>query len=228
MACGIYAIKNKINDKMYIGQSICIEKRFIRHKCNLKNKKHKNIHLQNSYNKYGIENFEYIIIEECEEKDLSKKEQKWINSTKEIYNSQLHVIDKHGLKNPFYGKKHSDESKEKMSTWKKKHYVGKNNPNYGKKNSKDTLIKMSEGRSKKLKKKDVLEIVSLLKEGVMHKEIADIFKVNRTVITRISNGSRWTNVTGGPVVPVVYENGKRKQNKFHIKNKSESKKNGRK
>lgn len=53
MTIGIYQIKNKINGKVYIGQSINIEKRLKRHLNDLRKLKHRNQHLQNAFNKYG-------------------------------------------------------------------------------------------------------------------------------------------------------------------------------
>lgn len=49
---GIYCIKNKINDKLYIGSSSNIHKRFICHKYALRKDKHHNKPLQHSFNKY--------------------------------------------------------------------------------------------------------------------------------------------------------------------------------
>lgn len=79
MTCGIYAIINKKNKKIYIGLSKDIEKRFKEHKRDLKGNYHRNRHLQNSYNKYGIENFIFKIMEECLESQLNEKEIFWIN-----------------------------------------------------------------------------------------------------------------------------------------------------
>ena len=75
---GIYAIKNIINNKMYIGQSINIERRWKIHKCKLNHLKHPNKHLQNEWNKYGKENFVFEIIEKYDSKLLKEKEEYWI------------------------------------------------------------------------------------------------------------------------------------------------------
>ena len=48
--CGIYCITNTSNNKIYIGQSIDIEKRFAGHQRDLSKNKHFNPHLQRSYN----------------------------------------------------------------------------------------------------------------------------------------------------------------------------------
>lgn len=77
--CGIYKITNKINGKCYIGQSIDIIKRWkTEYKWYQINK-----HLLAAFNKYGLENFNFEIIEECEPNLLNEREKFWIS----IYNS---------------------------------------------------------------------------------------------------------------------------------------------
>ena len=80
MTCGIYLISNLINNKIYVGQSINIEKRWRQHKRELKNNIHENKKLQNAWNKYGEENFEFSIACECEEKQLNTLEQYYVFS----------------------------------------------------------------------------------------------------------------------------------------------------
>ena len=208
--CGIYAIRNTINGKMYVGKSTNVPNRFIRHKTLLKNSKHFNRHLQRSYQKYGKIQFEYVLLEECEKNNLSSKEQEWIDKIgiNGLYNHQLEVKDLHHDRNPFYGKTHTEKTKSAMSAAKKKLYIGSGNPNYGKKHSQETRTKMSEGRGR-LDRNKVTEIVQLLKQDVRHQEIADKYNIARTAITRIANGTRWANVTGGPVALVVYVDGQR-------------------
>lgn len=58
---GIYCIKNKINNKVYIGKAINVENRFKNHIKNLNNNSHKNKHLIASWNKHGERNFEFSI-----------------------------------------------------------------------------------------------------------------------------------------------------------------------
>jgi group I intron endonuclease len=76
--CAIYMIRNKINNKLYIGCAVDYKRRFIEHKSKLKLNKHYNNYLQRNWNKYGGENFEYIIIEICEKCQLKQKEILWI------------------------------------------------------------------------------------------------------------------------------------------------------
>ncbi len=63
--CGIYCIKNKVNNKVYIGKSKNIYRRIHQHLYDLKNKrtKNENSHFLNAWYKYGNENFEYFILE---------------------------------------------------------------------------------------------------------------------------------------------------------------------
>lgn len=79
MSIGIYKIKNLLNGNVYIGQSVDIEKRWSTHKAELKNNYHHNIHLQNAWNKYGEENFEFSIVEECNINQLDEREIYWIS-----------------------------------------------------------------------------------------------------------------------------------------------------
>jgi group I intron endonuclease len=76
----IYMIRNKVNGKVYIGQTVRnISRRFSEHM-----KKPINNHLNNAYNKYGKENFEFIVLETCDTlEELNKKEKYYI----ELYDS---------------------------------------------------------------------------------------------------------------------------------------------
>ena len=83
---GIYKITNLINQKVYIGQSINIQQRWEEHKYYSSNEK---TLLQKAFKKYGIDNFNFEVIEECDIKDLDDKEIYWIkyyDSFKNGYN----------------------------------------------------------------------------------------------------------------------------------------------
>lgn len=79
MASGVYIIINTINGKVYVGSSIDVEKRFGEHKSGLRNKSHKNIYLQNAWNKYGEDAFEFKALEYIEESLLLEREQFWMD-----------------------------------------------------------------------------------------------------------------------------------------------------
>lgn len=79
---GIYKITCIPNNKIYIGSSKNIKKRFFNHISSLKHGKHENAYLQHAFNKYGIDNFKFEVIEECLLEELIQREQYWIDKLK--------------------------------------------------------------------------------------------------------------------------------------------------
>jgi group I intron endonuclease len=121
---GIYLIINCINGKIYVGSSSNISNRFFVHRWELENNKHHNQHLQNAWNKYGEDAFQFCTVEECELSQLIEIEQKWINSNTLGYNVRRIADSNIGIKHPnrtkfsippnWMGKKHSEETKRKI------------------------------------------------------------------------------------------------------------------
>lgn len=95
MTMGIYKFTNKINNKVYVGQSVNIEKRYRDHltACFNTNDKCYSTKFYRALRKHGEENFNREIIEEVQEPGLlNEKEAYWIeqyNSYKKGYNSTL-------------------------------------------------------------------------------------------------------------------------------------------
>lgn len=85
---GIYKIENIINHKKYIGQSIDIYKRWERHKhiFNNKNSHSYEYPLYKDIRKYGLENFDFKIIEECDKDLLDEREKYWIKYYDSFFN----------------------------------------------------------------------------------------------------------------------------------------------
>jgi group I intron endonuclease len=110
--CGIYYIKNTINDKYYVGQSRNIKRRWRREKLELNGDADAwNIHLQRAWKKYGQDNFEFSIIETCIPEQLDEREQFWIafyNSYDDGYNQSLGGGGVSGWR-------HTDESRTKIA-----------------------------------------------------------------------------------------------------------------
>ena len=79
MACGIYKFTNKINGKIYIGQSVNIDRRITEHFC-----RHDGTPFHLALEKYGKENFIIEILEECKPEELNEKEKYYIS----LYNSE--------------------------------------------------------------------------------------------------------------------------------------------
>jgi group I intron endonuclease len=122
---GIYQIKNLLDGKIYIGSSFDTKKRMGVHLSRLRKNKHCNKHLQNAWNKYGEENFEFKILLYCEPFELLRYEQWFIDNLKPEYNilptagSCLGVkqTSEHIEKRTKYirGNKMSDEARHNMS-----------------------------------------------------------------------------------------------------------------
>lgn len=78
----IYAIKNLINNKMYIGSTKSLKSRKYEHFYQLKKGTHHSEHLQKSYNKYGKSNFAFYILLECSPEERKEKELYYIELNK--------------------------------------------------------------------------------------------------------------------------------------------------
>ena len=146
----IYKIVNKITKEFYVGSTLYPNKRKKQHFNDLKHEKHHSIYLQRAYNKYGIENFEFIIVKKVNietEIDLRNLEERYIkfcwNSGK-LYNvskvgcggdnltyhpmlTEIREKQKKSIKQRWDSK--TDKEKEEYS----KKMKGRGNPNFGNK-----------------------------------------------------------------------------------------------
>lgn len=113
---GIYQIRNILNNDLYIGQSADFRSRKYNHYSGLKNNKSRHNILQNAINKYGIENFVFEILIYCEDFELTRYEQFFVNKYDPKYNVLKECVDS------CKGVKRSEEIKEKMSKEQKKRY----------------------------------------------------------------------------------------------------------
>lgn len=91
---GIYKIINKVDGKYYVGSSCGIINRWYIHKYQLNKNIHTNDRLQNTWNKYGENNFEFLIIEKCKPEQLLVIEQKYLTIAKKekIFSYNLSFI----------------------------------------------------------------------------------------------------------------------------------------
>ena len=89
----IYKITNKINGKVYIGQTIKpVEKRFSQHRHNYTKSYFSQLTLYKAFKKYGLDNFAFEEIESVDDSLLDEREKYWIsfyNSYYDGYNSTL-------------------------------------------------------------------------------------------------------------------------------------------
>ena len=91
--CGIYKIKNKVNGKCYIGQSVDIFSRWSQEKRGCINE-----YVVRSFNKYGLDNFEFSILKECKRDELNEWEIYFIKEYESTNESKGYNLDSGGLK----------------------------------------------------------------------------------------------------------------------------------
>lgn len=80
MQGGIYQIRCLVNDKVYIGSAVNFRMRWKNHRVGLLGGSHHNWHLQNAWQKYGVGQFVFEILQVIENKeDLIRIEQEWLD-----------------------------------------------------------------------------------------------------------------------------------------------------
>ena len=104
---GIYKITSPSN-KVYIGQSIDIERRF-RHYKRMVCKEQIKIH--NSLLKYGVDAHIFEVLELCEIEELNNRERHY----QDLYDSVANGLNLLYVKSEHFNGGHSDESKKKIS-----------------------------------------------------------------------------------------------------------------
>lgn len=75
-SCGIYCFIHRASGKVYVGQTVRVGKRIRQHIWQSENNPITNFHKY--LNKYGVEEFDFEMIEECSPEQLGEKELFWI------------------------------------------------------------------------------------------------------------------------------------------------------
>lgn len=99
---GIYCIENKVNNKVYIGQSINVHKRINTHKYLLRTGTHSNIYLQRSFDKHGKDSFDFKVIELCDVDKLNSLEKRYIKMFNSLYSQEGYNLTTGGDSNYSY------------------------------------------------------------------------------------------------------------------------------
>lgn len=107
--CGIYKIHCISNNKVYVGSSNSIAKRINGHINSLRYNIHTNQQLQNTWNKYGGDNFRCEVVVICPEEYRFKLEQWFLDNTPNKMNVYDNVV-------PNKGMALSSETKSKISS----------------------------------------------------------------------------------------------------------------
>lgn len=118
---GIYSIFNIVNNKWYIGSTVkSFDFRKTQHFSDLRLNRHKNVHLQRSFNKYGENSFIFIILETINSHDCLKVEQLYLDLFKPEYNINPNAtsgagrkLTKEQLKNHYFS------NNKKLTSWNK-------------------------------------------------------------------------------------------------------------
>lgn len=190
---GIY--KLVIGNKFYVGSAVNLYNRMNLHKFQLLNNKHHNILVQRKFNK--IKELSYEIIEFCDKKDLIQREQYYLDTLRPELN-----LDK--FANSRFGSKLSKESIEKRNN------TIKNKGGF--RHSKESKLKIGNAqlgvkRTEEVKLKttgsnnpialfnnnDIKNIVELLNNGMMIKDVAIKYNCNRNTIARIKTNKTYKN-----------------------------------
>lgn len=162
--CGVYAIRNIVNGKMYIGSTInpfC--RRWLCHKKRLRKGVHHNAHLQVSWDKYGEENFSFEIVEITKPEQCREREGFYIELYKTLdpeYGYNIEIVDTKG------STKRSEKTKRKLSAIAKQQWkegklsndskIGKPSWNKGLKCSNISIARRNMFSSVKVYKDDTL------------------------------------------------------------------------
>lgn len=83
----VYMIINTVTNDFYIGSSKNIKERWVHHKCPSSWKRFPNNPMYLDMQKYGVEKFDFEMLEEAEPGQLKEKEQQFIEKLHPTYNS---------------------------------------------------------------------------------------------------------------------------------------------
>lgn len=178
---GIYQIRNTRNGKLYIGQSVDLTHRKNCHWYDLKNNRHKNIHLQRAYN-VEPDALVFEVICQCSEQELNGLEIYFIKKYKTTNSKYGYNLDSGGNG----AGRMSEETKAKLSKAKKG-----NTAMCGKKLSDEWKKHLSEAQPHKRK-------IKCIETGIVYESFAEAARqtgLNRTKIVSCCTGKRKS--TGG-------------------------------
>lgn len=163
---GVYCIKNKINNMMYIGSTRDAQRRVLKHFSLLRNNKHPNLLLQGDYNKYGYNEFEIQMLEECDDILDKEVEHQLKYSLEMLYNQEI------------TGNYHSDRQRKAWT-----------NNNRSVHKTKEYREKMSKLKQNKIGQftKDGSKLIAIYNNS---DEVCEKFKMAKSSLLGCCNGSK--------------------------------------
>lgn len=197
----VYKATNKINGKVYVGQTVrSLQERMAEHS------RHSATAFDKALKKYGLDAFDVEQIDSASDVDeLNKKEIYWIQFHDCMIPNGYNMCEGGGNTKGF---RHSEESRKKMSESRASSFCGEKNPFYGKTHSVESKQKMSARRKGmahmtpeavrkirdshhkvKVRNVETNEVFASVKEAAVKYNLKD------TNITRVCKGRRKS--TGG-------------------------------
>lgn len=226
---GIYEIVNLINGKRYIGQTSNLYRRQYSHITKLNQNIHPNKHLQNAWNKYGKDAFEFQVLEYCSVDDLNERELYWINhykSNTDGYNIRLDPNSNRGLqwsekqresmmaainKENSYFKNHTVPRETMEKAWeasRKKVWTKEEREQHSKRligtkvKDKTNMYAAQTGEknpSAKLSENEAKQVIYLLWNRFAPSLLAEIYHVRIETISAIKHLRSWKNISRSDV-----------------------------
>lgn len=152
----IYKIINVVNNKFYVGSTTNKKVRFRQHRKLLRGNRHHCKHLQASWNKYGEDKFEFVVVEIVSE-GMSLQQVEDIYLLQHVgqpmcynsgYSSDAPWRNAPPQATPNFGKVMAQQQKEKISEALKEFYAADyfNHPRVGKKHTEETKLKIKQNR----------------------------------------------------------------------------------
>nr|WP_285845777.1 GIY-YIG nuclease family protein [Metabacillus idriensis] len=161
-------IKNLKNNKIYIGQSIDLDRRIKSHIRDLNKGHHRNQYLQRAWNKYGEKNFSFTILDYCEISELDNKEKNYIVKFNSLVDHNGYNLDSGGNLN----KNFTEVTRKKMSEQRT-----------GDKNSRAIITS------------EIAENIKIdMAKGLSRNELMLKYNVSRSTLFNIATGVNWASV----------------------------------
>ena len=170
MKSGIYKIVNISNEKVYVGQTVNMKKRWSTHKKLLSQGNHFNCHLQRACNKDGMDILSFEVIELCEKGDLNEREIHWISKLSSFKNGYNFTEGGGGTRGYMF----TEESKQKMS----KRHMG-NKYNSGNKYTEESRHQMSLAHMGLKSTEEARKKISEANRGSKHPAAKKVFSVDK-------------------------------------------------
>lgn len=190
---GIYEIVNIKNGKRYVGQtSMRFIKRYWHHNWKLFQNEHDNVNLQSDYNEFGINSFEFRVLQIAGKEDLDRCEIEYIQMYSET--DSCYNIQPGGKCVDLRVYRHEDSFK-KVGEMNRQRLIGTTLPESTKEKMKQSAKKGEDSLKAKLTNSQVLQIVEYIKQGRSDNSIGLMYGVTKQNIRSIRTGKTWNSVT---------------------------------